>query len=105
MSLGGKDKIVDVKKELVIVGKQEVEVLESLGQDKAVHPILLLKRSNILKMKTEQLLLVVKTERFYPYLDGRESTRNPCILLQGFEGFLPHFEVVWVFRGFVQEIG
>lgn len=39
MGLGSEDVVVHVNGQLVLLGEQQVEVLEHLGQEEGVHPV------------------------------------------------------------------
>ena len=72
MRLGGEHKLVEVKEEGVRLGEEKEEIFEGLGEDEAVHPVLVLERSNI--------------------LDGRVAAGDPGVLLQGPQHLLANLQ-------------
>ena len=83
--LGGEHELRDVQELVLLLGEQQVQVLEGLGDDEAVHPVLVLQCPHIL-------------HRGVPAGHAR-------VLLQGAQHLLPHAQVVRVPGGLVQEVG
>ena len=71
--------LVHVQKEVLVLGEEQVEVLEGLGEDKAVHPVLVLQGPDI--------------------LDGRIAAGHPGVLLESAQHLLTDLEVVGVLEG------
>lgn len=81
MGLGSHDELIQVDGDIRIIGKQHVQVLEGLGENKGIHPVFVDSSSDI--------------------IHGCVTARYPRVLLKRFQGGLSNIEVMVVPRGSV----